>query len=142
MATTQSLRKPVESRRALQHRQKTLALGIFLALGITGALAMLLIGCGSGTSAPVAPPVPAVQALQAADVQNIVQAAVNSVNADMAVTVVDRAGFVLGVFRTQSAPATAVGNFGLMQHANAAAVSPARAVDGLRNRLAPAPLRT
>jgi len=34
-----------------------------------------------------------------------VQAAVNSVNADMAVAVVDRAGFVLGVFRTQNAPA-------------------------------------
>jgi len=34
MEKTQALRKPVESRRALQHRQKTLALGIFLVLGI------------------------------------------------------------------------------------------------------------
>src|SRR5229473_2747585 len=142
MATTQSSRKPVESRRALQHRQKTLALGIFLALGITGALAMLLIGCGSGTSAPVAPPVPAVQALQAADVQNIVQAAVNSVNADMAVTVVDRAGFVLGVFRTQSAPATAVGNFGLLQNANDVAVALARTGAFFSNDQAPLSSRT
>ena len=39
-----------------------------------------------------------VQALQIADVQEIVQAAVNSVNVDMVVAVVDRAGFVLGVF--------------------------------------------
>jgi len=142
MATTQSLRKPVESRRALQHRQKTLTLGIFLALGIAGALAMLLIGCGSGTSAPVAPPVPAVQALQAADVQNIVQAAVNSVNADMAVMVVDRAGFVLGVFRTQSAPATAVGNFGLLQNANDVAVALARTGAFFSNDQAPLSSRT
>src|SRR5258708_34139429 len=99
MTTTHTLRKPVEARCALQHRQKTLALGIFLALGIAGALAMLLLGCGSGSSAPVAPPpTPAVQALQPADVQNIVQAVVNSVNADMAVAVVDRAGCVLGLF--------------------------------------------
>ncbi len=103
---------------------------------------MLLIGCGSGTSAPVAPPVPAVQALQAADVQNIVQAAVNSVNADMAVTVVDRAGFVLGVFRTQSAPATAVGNFGLLQNANDVAVALARTGAFFSNDQAPLSSRT
>src|SRR3979490_2175287 len=107
METTPTLRKPVESRRALRQRKKTLALGIFLAFGIAGALAMLLIGCGSGNSALLAPPIPTVQALQATDVQNIVQAAVNSVNVDMAVAVVDRAGFVLGVFRTPNAPATA-----------------------------------
>jgi len=142
METTQALRKAVESRRALQHRQKTLALGIFLALGIAGALVMLLIGCGSGSSAPVAPPVPAVQALQAADVQNIVQAAVNSVNVDMAVAVVDRAGFVLGVFRTQNAPATAVGNFGQVQNANDLAVALARTAAFFSNDQAPLSSRT
>src|SRR6266849_5602719 len=46
METTHTLRKPVDSRRALQQRKKTLALCIFLALGIAGMLAMLLIGCG------------------------------------------------------------------------------------------------
>src|SRR5713226_2466581 len=143
MAKTHTLRRPVESRRALRRRKKTLALGIFLALGIAGALAMLLLGCGSGSSAPVAPPpTPAVQALQAADVQNIVQAAVNSVNADMAVTVVDRAGFVLGVFRTQSAPATAVGNFGLLQDANEVAVALARTGAFFSNDQAPLSSRT
>ncbi len=71
----------MELLRALQQRKKTLAIGIFLAFGIAAALAMLLIGCGAGSSTPVAPPpVPTVQALQAADVQNIVQAAVNSVD--------------------------------------------------------------
>jgi uncharacterized protein GlcG (DUF336 family) len=142
MEKTQALRKPVESRRALPHRQKTLALGIFLVLGIAGALAMLLIGCGSGSNAPVVPPVPAVQALQAADVQNIVQAAVNSVNADMAVAVVDRAGFVLGVFRTQNAPSTAVGNFGQLQNANDVAVALARTGAFFSNDQAPLSSRT
>src|SRR6266852_8856500 len=100
METTHKLRKPVESRRALQQRQKTLALWVVLALGIVGMLVLLLFGCGGGSSAPVMPPpIPAVQALQVVDVQNIVTAAVDSVNVDMVVAVVDRAGFVLGVFR-------------------------------------------
>jgi len=142
MEKTQALRKPVESRRALQHRQKTLALGIFLVWGIAGALVILLMGCGSGSSASVPPPVPAVQALQAIDVQNIVQAAVNSVNADMAVAVVDRAGFVLGVFRTQNAPATAVGNFGQLQNANEVAVALARTGAFFSNDQAPLSSRT
>src|SRR5258708_7582926 len=90
METTHTLQKPVESRRALQQRKKTLALGIFLAFGIAGVHAMLFIGCAGGSSAPVTPPpVAAVQALQVADVQSSVQATVNSVNVDMAVAAVD-----------------------------------------------------
>src|SRR5713226_8603421 len=127
MEATHKLRKPVESQRALQQRQKTLAVAILLAAEIVSALAMLLVGCGGGTSAPVAPPpIPAVQALQVTDVKNIVTAAVNSVNVDMVVAVVDRAGFVLGAFRTQNAPATTTGNFGSVQNANEAAVALAR----------------
>src|SRR5882724_6623731 len=143
MTTTHTLRKPVEARCALQQRKKTLALGIFLALGIAGALAMLLIGCGSGSSAPAPPPpVASVQALQVVDVQNIVQAAVNSVNVDMAVAVVDRAGFVLGVFRTQNAPAAATGNFGQVQNANDVAVALARTSAFFSNDQAPLSSRT
>ena len=143
MEITHTLRKPVESRRALQQRKKTLALCIFLAFGIAGALAMLLIGCGGGSSAPVAPPpIPAVQALQVADVQNLVQAAVNSVNVDMAVAVVDRAGFVLGVFRTQNAPATTIGNLGQVQNANDVAVALARTGAFFSNDQAPLSSRT
>ena len=83
-----------------------------MAIGIVAALLVLLVGCGgSVTAPPPTPPPPAVQALQAADVQKIVQAAVNSVNVDMVVAVVDRAGFVLGVFRTQNAPSMAAANF-------------------------------
>jgi uncharacterized protein GlcG (DUF336 family) len=119
-----------------------LTMGIALALGGTGALAALLVGCGGGSTAPVSPPVPAVQALQALDVQIIVQAAVNSVNVDMVVAVVDRAGFVLGVFRTQNAPATAIGNFGQTQNANDVAVALARTGAFFSNDQAPLSSRT
>jgi len=143
MEKTQAPRKPVGSRRVLPHRRETLALGIFLALGITGALAVLLIGCGSGSGAPVPlPPVASVQPLETTDVQSIVRAAVDSVNVDMVVAVVDRAGFVLGVFRTQNAPATAAGNFGQLQNANDVAVALARTGAFFSNDQAPLSSRT
>jgi uncharacterized protein GlcG (DUF336 family) len=143
METTHTLRRPVKSQRALRQRKKTLALGIFLALGIALALVMIIVGCGGGSSIPVAPPpVAAVQALQVADVQNIVQAAVNSVNVDMIVAIVDRAGLVLGVFRTQNAPATAAGNFGQVQNANDVAVALARTGAFFSNDQAPLSSRT
>ena len=141
MPTTHIL--PVDSRSALRRRRIALALGVVLSLGIAAVLAMLLIGCGSGASTPVSPPpIPAVQPLQAADVQNIVQAAVNSVSVDMVVAVVDRAGFVLGVFRTQNAPATATGNFGQTQNANDVAVALARTGAFFSNDQAPLSSRT
>src|SRR5712664_1319580 len=143
METTHKLQKPVESRHALRHRQKTLALGVALAVGIAGTLALLLIGCGGGSSAPVVPPpVPTVQSLQISDVQKIVAAAVNSLDVEMVVAVVDRAGFVLGVFRTQNAPATATGNFGQLQDANDVAVALARTGAFFSNNQAPLSSRT
>jgi uncharacterized protein GlcG (DUF336 family) len=122
-----------------------LVLGVALAVGIAGALMMLLIGCGGGSSTtPLLPPPPnpAVQPLQVADVQSIVTAAVNSVNVDMVVAVVDRAGFVLGVFRTQNAPATAIGNFGQTQNENDVAVALARTGAFFSNDQAPLSSRT
>ena len=138
-----SIRRPVASRRALEQRQKTLLLGILLTLALAGILALLLVGCGGGNSIqPAPPPVASVQPLQIADVQNVVQAAVNSVNVDMVVAVVDRAGFVLGVFRTQNAPATAVGNFGQVLDANDVAVALARTGAFFSNDQAPLSSRT
>ncbi len=132
----------MESLPALRQRKKTLALGVLLAVGIAGSLLMLLLGCGGGSSAPVVPPVAMVQPLQTADVQNIVQAAVNSVNVDMAVAVVDRAGFVLGVFRTPNAPASTSGNFGQVQDANEVTVALARTGAFFSNDQAPLSSRT
>jgi uncharacterized protein GlcG (DUF336 family) len=143
MPTEHSIRKPVAARHALQRRKKTLAFGILLALGIAGVLALLLVGCGGGSSTPVSPPpIATVQALQIADVQKIVQGAVNSANVDMVVAVVDRAGFVLGVFRTQNAPALALGNFGQTLSANDVAVSLARTGAFFSNDQAPLSSRT
>ncbi|HEY6946921.1 MAG TPA: heme-binding protein [Candidatus Acidoferrum sp.] len=143
MAVTHKLRKPVESLQALRSRRKLLVVGVFLALGIAGVLAFLLLGCGGGSTTPVSPPPPpVVQPLQVSDVQNIVQTAVNSVNVDMVVAVVDRAGFVLGVFRTQNAPATAAGNFAQAQDANDLAVALARTGAFFSNDQAPLSSRT
>lgn len=142
MAITHKLRKPVESLQALRSRRKVLVVGVFLTLGIAGLLALLLWGCGSGTTTLISSPPPVVQPLQASDVQNIVQAAVNSVNVDMVVAVVDRAGFVLGVFRTQNAPTTSTGNFGQAQDANDLAVALARTGAFFSNDQAPLSSRT
>jgi len=71
------------------------------------------------------------------DVQNIVTTAVNSVNSEMVVAVVDRAGFVLGVFRTQNAPATTPEIFGQMLNANDVAVALARTGAFFSNDQAP-----
>jgi len=143
MAITHKLRKPVESLQALRSRRKVLVVAVFLTLGLAGVLAFLLWGCGGGSSTPVSPlPPPIVQPLQVSDVQNIVQAAVNSVNVDMVVAVVDRAGFVLGVFRTQNAPVTATGNFGQVQDANNLAVALARTGAFFSNDQAPLSSRT
>src|SRR5271154_6731615 len=123
MATTHTLRKPVDSRYVHRKRQKMLVLAIALTLGLAGALALIMTGCGGGgtpggSSPPPPPVIPAVAPINTADVDSIVQTAVNSVNIDMVVAVVDRAGFVLGVFRTANAPTTALGNFGQTQNAN------------------------
>jgi uncharacterized protein GlcG (DUF336 family) len=143
MPTERSIQRPVASRHALARRQKTLAVGILLTLGIAVVLALLLAGCGGGSSSPVAPPpVATVQALQIADVQKIVQAAANSANVDMVVAVVDRAGFVLGVFRTQNAPVTALANFGQTLDANDVAVALARTGAFFSNDQAPLSSRT
>src|SRR5580700_1496128 len=143
MPTEHTLRRPVASRQALARRKKTLAVGILLAMGVAGVLAFLLLGCGGGSSVPASPPVSAsVQPLQIADVQNIVEAALNAASVDMVVAVVDRAGFVLGVFRTQNAPATAVGNFGQTLDANDVAVALARTGAFFSNDQAPLSSRT
>lgn len=143
MQTEHSIRRPVAAHRTLERRNRTLAMCILLAIGVAAVLAMLLLGCGGGSSTPVSPPpVPPVQPLQVADVQNIVQAAVNSANVDMVVAVVDRAGFVLGVFRTQNAPTTTTGNFGQTLDANDVAVALARTGAFFSNDQAPLSSRT
>ncbi|MGC1418083.1 MAG: heme-binding protein [Candidatus Acidiferrum sp.] len=143
MQTEHSIRKPVAAHLALKRRRRTLAVGILLAIGIAAVLALLLVSCGGGSSTPVSPPpVASFQPLQIADVQSIVQATVNSANVDMVVAVVDRAGFVLGVYHTQNAPATAIGNFGQTLDAKDLAVALARTGAFFSNDQAPLSSRT
>lgn len=56
MAKGRFFRKSVGSQRALSQRRKALALGAALAIGIAGALALLLMGCGGGNPGAVVPP--------------------------------------------------------------------------------------
>ena len=143
MSRIHKLRRPVQSQDALQQRNRTLALGIAVAVGVAGALAFLLAGCGPGAAVPTpTPPPPVVTAIQAADVTSIANTAVASVNVDMVVAVVDRAGFVLGVYRTQNAPTTTIGNFGQTQDANDVAVALARTGAFFSNDAAPLSSRT
>jgi uncharacterized protein GlcG (DUF336 family) len=144
MKKVRELRRPLRSQRVLARRRRILALGAMLALGAAGALALLLAGCGggSGTVATPLPPSASAQPLQIADVQKIVQAAVNSANVDMVIAVVDRAGFVLGIFRTQNAPSTVVGNFSEAVDASDLAVALARTGAFFSNNQAPLSSRT
>jgi Uncharacterized protein, possibly involved in utilization of glycolate and propanediol len=144
MKKLRELRLPLRSQRWLERRRRILAFDLMLALCAAGALALLFAGCGGGSDTVVTPtpPSPSVQPLEIADVQKIVQAAVTSANVDMVVAVVDRAGFVLGVYRTQNAPATATGNFSATVDANDLAVALARTGAFFSNNQAPLSSRT
>src|SRR5215470_7171450 len=139
MKKVRRLLKPSGSQHAFKRRRRILVFGAMIALGAAGVLALIFAGCGGGGSTipTPAPPAPSVQPLQAADVQRIIQAAVNSANVDMVVAIVDRAGFVLGVFRTQNAPTSATGNFSATVDANDLAVGLARTGAFFSNDQAP-----
>jgi len=145
MKTAHTLRKSLDGRQTHGQRQRIFAAAVALFLGAAGSLALVMTGCGGsgpGNMPPPAPQIAAVAPLNATDVNNIIQAAVNSVNVDMVVAVTDRAGFVLGVFRTANAPTMAQGNFGQTQNANDVAVALARTAAFFSNDQAPLSSRT
>ena len=146
MSTKITLRGPGTSRAVRPRRQKLLALGVCAALGVAGSVAAIMAGCGGNGRQPAAPTIPQVQPLSAADVDSIVQTAVNSINVDMVVAVVDRAGIVLGVFRTgvfnSQNPPMVPGNFGVMTKADDVAVALARTGAFFSNDQAPLSSRT
>ena len=146
MATTPSLRRPVESHRALAQRKKTLAFAFVLAIGMAVALAFLLAGCGGGSSGAAASVVvtpSSVLTLSAVDVGNIVQAAATAVSpTTMVIAVVDRAGDVLALYRKTDAPVTVTGNFGVQVDSNDVAIGLARTGAFFSNDQAPLTSRT
>jgi uncharacterized protein GlcG (DUF336 family) len=140
-----TLRKPIESHNAYEHRRKAVVVGMILALGLAAMLAALIGGCGgmtsSSTSAP--PPSPVAAALSASDVQNIVQAAAQATDsAGMVIAVVDRGGIVLAVYRKPGAGTSAIGNFGASVDINDLAVGLARTAAYFSNDQAPLSSRT
>jgi uncharacterized protein GlcG (DUF336 family) len=146
MATAPRLRKPVPSTAAFTRRRRALTVGIVVALGIAGALAYLLAGCGGSTATlPPPPPPAAFQALSAAEVTSIVTSAAAAVSTDtLIVAVVDRQGKVLGVFHKPGAPpgALSLGNFSSMENADDVAVQLARTGAFFSNNQAPLTSRT
>ena len=144
MENTHSIRKPVESRRALTQRKRTLAAGVIVAIGIATILAFLLIGCGGGSSSAGTPAAPSANTtLSATDVDNVVQAAaIAASSTTMVIAVADRAGNALAVYRKPDAPALATGNFGVQVDANDLAMALARTGAFFSNNQAPLTSRT
>jgi uncharacterized protein GlcG (DUF336 family) len=141
------LKKPVAAQRALGKRQKRLVLFVALMLGLAGALALLLIGCGGGNSAAIIPPPPtsAFQPLTQIEVTRIVTDAAASVSTDtLVIAVVDRQGDNLGVFHKPGAPmgVLSVGNFSQVESADDVALALARTGAFFSNNQAPLTSRT
>ena len=118
-----------------------------------GAVACALLAswlsCGGGSSggsgsAPQNsdPPASGPTPLTASDVTNVVQNAVESVNAPMVVAVADRAGNILAIFDTPGAPATTIGNFSQVEDSHEVAVALARTAAFFSNDQAPLSSRT
>jgi uncharacterized protein GlcG (DUF336 family) len=138
------LRRHVESRHAYAHRRKTLAWGMILALGIATALAVLLVGCGTVSSASHATTSPSASSpLSIIDVQNVAQAAAQAADsASMVIAVVDRGGSILAIYRKTGAGTTGTGNFGVQVDVNDLAVALARTAAYFSNDQAPLSSRT
>src|SRR5271168_413836 len=145
MKTTHKLGKLLDAQQKHAGSQRILAAAVAIFLGAAGSLALVMTGCGGsgpGNMPPPPPVIAAVAPLSATDVNNIIQAAVSSLNVDMAVAVTDRTGMVLGVFDTTNAPKTAQANFGAMANANDVAVALARTAAFFSNDQAPLSSRT
>jgi uncharacterized protein GlcG (DUF336 family) len=115
--------------------------GAIVAAGV--ALAVTLSGCGGLASNGSSSSSGLVVSLTAADVTAVLQAAAQSADPNtMVISVVDRAGRVLAVYRKPSAPALAAGNFGAQVDVNELAVSLARTAAFFSNDQAPLSSRT
>jgi uncharacterized protein GlcG (DUF336 family) len=101
-------------------------------------------GGGSATCGTCGSPAPPAQppTLTAQNVDALIHTAAMSVNVPVEVAVVDRLGNILGVFGTNNAPATGLGNFSQQQSAPDLAVALARTGAFFSNSQAPLSSRT
>ena len=118
---------------------------------ICAAALLLLMSCGgsggssstgSTGSAGTDPPVVTGTPLTVADVNAAIRSAVMAVNVPIEVAVVDRVGNILGVFGTNGAPTSGIGNFGKTEPADELAVALARTGAFFSNDMAPLSSRT
>ncbi|MGC2193604.1 MAG: heme-binding protein [Terriglobales bacterium] len=119
----------------------------YLLLALSGlalaGLALLLISCSGGSSGSVSSPAPAAAVpLTGTDVDQVVQAAAESVNVPLVVALTDRSGAILAVFQKPGAPATSTGNFGSVVDSSELAVALARTAALFSNDQAPLSSRT
>jgi uncharacterized protein GlcG (DUF336 family) len=113
-----------------------------LSLAVCAAVLLSLSCGGSGSSTSKFNPPPSSPAqLTLANVMTIVQNAVTSVNAPMVVAVVDRAGNILALFQTPSAPTMSM-NLGKMVRSDDLALGLARTAAYFSNDAAPLSSRT
>lgn len=133
--------KPASSRRSYYARRKRF---LYLVFCLAAAGSFSLASCGGSPAVLTpSPPPGSTGPLTALDVQNLVQAAAASVDVDtMVVSVVDRGGKVLAVFRKPSAGATDIGNFNAPVDVNDLAVALARTAAYFSNDQAPLSSRT
>ncbi|HVO81002.1 MAG TPA: heme-binding protein [Terriglobales bacterium] len=120
-------------------------LAAVLALCVLGVgLGLLLTSCGGGQSGRTDPPPIPPSPLSASDVDEVVHAAVQSVNVPIVVAVTDRLGRILAVFCTETPcnPTTGMGNFGTTPDSQNLAVALARTASFFSNTQAPLSSRT
>ncbi len=113
---------------------------------VTQLLAIAFTGCGiTMTPSPSPTATPAQQAsavLTAADVNSFVQATAASVNVPLVIAVTDRSGNTLAIYKKANAPATSIGNYGLVEQSDQVAVSLAMSAAFFSNDQAPISTRT
>jgi uncharacterized protein GlcG (DUF336 family) len=126
-----------------EHPQRVILLPMMLT-------AILLIFCAAGCGITVKPfPSPtatseqqASAVLTAADVNSVVQATAASVNVPLVIAVTDRSGNTLAIYKKANAPATSIGNYGLVEPSDQVAVSLAMSAAFFSNDQAPVSTRT
>jgi uncharacterized protein GlcG (DUF336 family) len=111
-------------------------------LTVVLSLVVIMAGCGGGTFDHPPQTTTETNTLTAADVQSVVRSAASAVADPLVISVVDRAGNVLALYRQPNAPKNATSNFGRPVLANDLAVALARTAAFFSNDQAPLSSRT
>jgi uncharacterized protein GlcG (DUF336 family) len=126
-----------------EHPQKVIFLPMMLAATL---IPIAITGCGTTLtplpSSTVTSGQQASAVLTAADVSSVVQATAASVNVPLVIAVTDRSGNTLAIYKKANAPATAIGNYSMVEPSDQVAVSLAMSAAFFSNDQAPISTRT